>query len=465
MSHETTERSATPPTEPRKRLVRRLGVWSAAAVLVGSTIGSGIFRVPSEAAAQVGSVGAFTLVWIVGAVLSLFGALTLAELATLFPYSGGIYVFVREGFGRLPAFLFGWTRLVVLQPASLGAISMIFAAYVRAFVPLTDTQIRIIAAMTIGALAAANYRSVAWGAAIQNASTGAKVLSLAGLAALAFGLGSHEGGALASPPELLPASWSGFGIALIAVLWTYDGWADLTYMAGEVRDPARTFPRALTGGVLAVVLVYLAVNAAYLYVLPMSAIADSEMVAADAAAVIFGRAGSSIVAALVMLSTFGALNGATMTGPRIFYAMAEDDLFFRRVAAVHPRYHTPHVAIVLSALLGIAYVSIRTFEQLAAAFILGIWPFYALAIGAVFRLRMRRPELQRPYHTWGYPVVPALFLLATVAILGNALAQQPRSTLFGFGLILAGIPAYYLRTATGRHRHATTSRPPHEPGK
>ncbi|MBI4538449.1 MAG: amino acid permease [Gemmatimonadetes bacterium] len=435
------------------RLVRRLGVWSAAAVLVGSTIGSGIFRVPSVAAAQVDSLGAFALVWMVGAALSLFGALTLAELAALFPHSGGIYVFLREGYGPLPAFLFGWTRLVVLHPASIGAIAMIFAAYVGAFLPLEDVHVRIIAASVIAALAAANYRSVGWGAAIQNASTAAKVLSLGGLALLALAMGDAGAGAFAQPPTLAPSSWTGFGIALVAVLWTYDGWADLTYMAGEVKNPTRTLPRALIGGVLAVVLVYLAVNAAYLYVLPMDAVAASDMVAADATATIFGQPGRSVAAALVMLSTFGAINGTLMTGPRIFYAMADDNLFFRRVAAVHPRFRTPHIAIILAAALGIGYVSIRTFEQLAAAFVLGIWPFYALAVGAVFRLRRRR-ELQPPYRTPGYPLVPILFLLSAIAILANALVEQPGSTLLGFAIILAGIPVYYARRAYLRRHSA-----------
>jgi amino acid transporter len=425
------------------RLPRRLGVWSAGAVLVGSAIGSGIFRVPSSVAADAGTVGAIALLWVLGGLVALFGALTLAELAVLFPRSGGIYVFIREAYGPLPAFLFGWTELLVIRPSALGAIAMLFAEYVRVFVPLGDGQVRLVAAAVILLLAAANIRSVRWGAAVQNASTAAKVLALSGLAILAFVLGDGATGSFASPISFSPTSWGGFGIALVAVMWAYDGWADLTFIAGEVRDPGRTLPRALLGGTLTVVVIYLLVNAAYLFVLPVIEMPDRPLVAADAARKIFGGAGAGIVAGMVLVSAFGALNGAMMTGPRIFFAMADDGLFFRPIAAVHPRWRTPWAAIALAAFLGVGYVSIRSFEQLADSFILGIWPFYALAVGAVYTLRRRRPDLERSYRTVGYPVVPFIFLAASLAILGNALVQQPASTGFGFGVILLGIPVFY----------------------
>jgi APA family basic amino acid/polyamine antiporter len=432
------------PSAPSDRLVRRLGVWSAGAVLVGSTIGSGIFRVPSVAAAESGTVGAIALLWVLGAMVALFGALTIAELATMFPRSGGIYVFLRETYGPVPAFLFGWTRLLVIQPSVIGGIAMIFAAYVGAFIPLSEGQVRLVAIGAILLVASANYRSVSFGAAVQNVSTAAKVLALVGLAAVAFVFADRSAGSLAVAPELAPLSWAGFGIALIAVMWTYDGWADAGYIAGEVRDPARALPRALVGGTLVVVFVYLVVNAAYLYVLPVPDMAASSLVAADAATRIFGAAGAGVVAAMVMLSTFGALNGVTMSGPRVFYAMASDGLVFRPVASVHPRFGTPNVAIALAATLGILYVSVRTFEQLAEAYVLGIWPFYVLAVIAVFLLRRRRPDIERPYRTFGYPVVPAVFLLASLAMLGNAVLNRPVSTLLGFGIILAGVPVYYV---------------------
>jgi amino acid transporter len=426
------------------RLERRLGVWSTAAILVGITIGSGIFRVPSVAAAEAGTLASVALLWVLGGAVALFGALTIAELAALFPHSGGIYVFLREVYGPLPAFLFGWTRLLVIQPSSLGAIAMIFATYLSALLGLGDGAIRWFAAAIIAVLAAANIRSLGWGAAVQNASTFAKVIALVGLALAVFAFGDPSSGAFAAPGGLAPLSWAGFGIALISVMWTYDGWADATYIAGEVKDPGRTMPRALIAGVLAIVLIYLTINAAYLLVLPLDTMAESPLVAADAATRVFGALGAALVSALVVLSTFGSLNGAVMTGPRILFALADDGLFFRPIAAVHPRWRTPHAAIVLAAVLGIGYVSVRSFEQLANSFILGIWPFYVLAVLAVFVLRRRRPDLPRPYRTIGYPVVPALFLLASLAMLGNALVRQPGPTLFGFGVILTGVPVFYV---------------------
>lgn len=433
----------TSETDPGERLPRRLGVWSAAAVLVGSTIGSGIFRVPSVVAGDVGAIGSIALLWVLGGLVALVGALTIAELAVMFPRSGGIYVFLREAYGPLPAFLFGWTELLVIRPSALGAIAMLFAEYVEEFIPMSGTGIRFVAAGAILVLAAANIRSVDWGALVQNLSTIAKVAALVGLAAVAFLLGDVSLGAFSEPADFGPRSWGGFGVALIAVLWAYDGWADLTFMGGEVRDPSRTLPRALLGGTLAIIAIYMVVNAAYLFVLTVDDMSGRPLVAADAARRIFGDGGAAVVAAMVMMSAFGALNGATMTGPRIFFAMADDGLFFRPIAHVHPRYHTPWAAIGLAAALGIGYVSLRTFEQLADSFILGIWPFYALAVGAVFRLRRTRPDLPRPYRTVGYPWVPLLFLVASVTILLNAVVEQPASTLFGFGLILLGVPVYY----------------------
>jgi basic amino acid/polyamine antiporter, APA family len=428
------------------RLEPRLGIWSTAAILVGVTIGSGIFRVPAVAAAETGALGATFLLWVVGGLVALFGALSIAELAAMYPRAGGIYVFLKEAYGPEVAFLFGWTRLLVIQPAVIGAIALICAAYVSAFVPLTPGQVRLLAAGIIVVLAAANYRSMAWGAWVQNVSTVAKVAALLVLAGAIFLLGDPGGGAFAGETNWSPATWGGFGMALLAVMWTYDGWIDATYVAEEVRDPGRTLPRALGGGVLVVIGVYLVVNAAYLLALDMDEMAASELVAADAAMAVFGPVGASLVAGLVILSTFGALNGVTMTGPRVFFAMARDGLFFRPVAAVHPAFGTPHVAIGLAAGLGILYVSVRTFEQLAEAFVLGIWPFYVLCVLAVFLLRRRRPGASRPYRAWGYPVVPVLFLLASLAMLGNALVRQPLSTLLGFAIILSGVPVYRLWT-------------------
>jgi len=426
------------------KLPRRLGLVSATAVLVGATIGSGIFRVPSSVAGEVGTVGAVALLWVVGALVALFGALTLAELAALFPRSGGIYVYLREAYGPVPAFLFGWTELLVIRPSALGALAIIFASYTGNFFALGPTGERVLAAAAIAVLALTNVRSVDWGALVANITTAGKVLALAGVALIAFLFGDLSMGALGQTIEWSPVSWGGFGLALISVLWAYDGWADLTFMAGEVKDPERTMPRALLIGTAIVVVLYLIVNVAYLWVLPIDQMAASELVARDAATAIFGAVGAGVISALVMLSTFGALNSSTMTGPRILYAMADEGLFFKPIAHVHPKYRTPGGAILLCALLGVAYVSVRSFGELADAFIIGIWPFYALAVGAVFILRKRRPDLPRPYRTAGYPFVPMVFLIASVLMLGNSLLRETIPTLVNFLIILAGIPVYYV---------------------
>jgi amino acid transporter len=414
---------------------------------VGSTIGSGIFRVPSEVAAETGSVAGIAGVWIIGAVVSLFGALTMAELATMYPRSGGIYVFLRETYGPRVSFLFGWTQLVVIRPSALGAIAMIFAEYLR---NLTGggPGVRWIAGGAIVAVGLLNMRSVRWTAWLENSTAGAKVVAMIVVAGLALVVallgdgvvGGPLAGAAAAP---LPAPhWTGLGVALVAALWAYDGWADLTFMAGEVRDPARTLPRALTSGVLVVVAVYLVVNAAYLTVLSVPEMATSDLVAATTADRLVGDWGGALVSVLVVLSTLGALNGAMMTGPRIFFAMAEDGYMWRPVAAVHPTFHTPWAAVALATVLGVGYVSVRSFEELAGGFILGIWPFYALAVGAVILLRRRRPDAERSYRTPGYPWVPGVFLLASVGMLVSALIQEPKLTLFGFGVVLAGVPVF-----------------------
>ncbi len=395
-------------------------------------------------ASAAGSSTGSLILWVAGGLITLCGALTMAELAAMFPRPGGTYVYLREAYGDGVAFVFGWTRLLLIQPAVLGGIAVIFGAYAQALIPLSGLGVRVVAASALVILALANLRSVGLGAAIQNASTAAKVIALIGLAAAAFALGEPAEGGLLGSRVTGSTTASGLGIALIAVLWSYDGWAELLYAAGEVKRPQRTVPAALLIGSLVVVAVYLVVNAAFLYVLALDEVAASELVASDAATRIFGPVGASIVAALVMLSTFGALNGALLGGPRVFFAMARDRVFFARIGAVHPRYQTPYAAIALAALLGVGYVSLRTFEQLVEAFILGIWPFYVLVVAGVFRLRRRRPDLTRPYRTFGYPVVPWVFLLASGAMLVNALVTQPASAAFSFGIVLLGAPVYLI---------------------
>jgi amino acid transporter len=424
------------------------------AVLVGTTIGSGIFRTPAVVAERVDLTVLFAAGWIAGGVLALCGALTFAELAALFPRTGGMYVYIREGFGRLPAFLFGWAELLIIRPAALGAIAVVSAEYfwrlwgvdgARLLDPLPTSLAQVTAAGFIVVVGAVNYAGVQHAALLQNAST---VLKVAALLAL-VGLGSflvpqyplqRE---VAEPVVSGLSPLAGFGLALVAILWAYDGWADVAFVSGEVKDPQRNLPRALFLGTASVAALYLAVNAVYLKLIPLDRMPGSPLIAADAAQIVLGSAGVVFVSASVMVSAFGALNGSMLVGSRIFYAMAEDRLFFRSLARVHPRYATPSGAIVLAAGLGILFVSVRTFGELADQFIIGIWPFYALAVGAAFVLRRRLPELERPYRIWGYPVVPLLFLLAALFLLGNYMISQPLLFWADVAVVLSGVPVYW----------------------
>ncbi|HEX6369732.1 MAG TPA: amino acid permease [Longimicrobium sp.] len=442
--------SAHPTAGDGDGLPRRLGVWSAAAAAVGLTIGSGIFRVPATVAAESGSVGAIALVWVLGGVITLCGALTIAELAAAFPRAGGIYVYLREAYGPLAAFLFGWSWFFIRSAASAGT-ALVFVAYLGTFVPLDGAGQRVAAVTLIALVGAANYRSVRLGAAIQDASTVAKVLAILVAAAAIFALGTAGGGALAAP-TFETAGLGGIGVALVAALFAYDGWIAATLIAGEVRDPGRALPRALTWGAIVIVATYLTINAAYLYALPLADLAASKAVAVDAVTRVAGAGGAALIAALVMLSTFGGLNAGLMTGPRVYYAMAEDGLFFRRVAAVHPRFGTPHVAVVLLVALTALNASVRTFEQLAEAFVLLLYPFLALTVAAVFVLRRRRPDLARPYRTVGYPLVPAVFLIGTVAMMVNALLERPAATLLATGIVAVGVPVYFAWRSTSRRQ-------------
>jgi APA family basic amino acid/polyamine antiporter len=431
-----------------ERLPRHLGLWSAVSVLVGSTIGSGIFRVPASVADRLQEPGPVLLAWVVGGVIALFGALTYAELAAALPRSGGVFAYLLEGFGPLPAFLFGWSELTVIRASALGAIATILAEYLGYFIHLTPEQIRYVAAAAIVFVALLNYVGVSSAAVVMNLTTVAKYGALAALALLAFtaraGSASHFAPAWGSGVRL-----SLLTTALIAIMWTYDGWADLSFMGGEVKDPGRTLPRALILGTTGIVIVYLLLNVAYIYAVPLPEMAGAPLIAATVAERIplFAGIGGWVISAVVMVSCFGALNGSMMTGPRIFFAMADRNLFFRVIARVSPRYQSPSVAIWLAAALGVVYVLFNNFQQLADKFILGIWPFYALAVAAVFVLRRTRPDLPRPYRTWGYPVVPALFLVASVGMVVNALWTDPINTGITFAIIATGIPVYYARKA------------------
>ena len=436
-----------------ERLPRHLGLWSAVAVLVGSTIGSGIFRVPATVADRLQDPGPVLLAWVLGGVIALFGALTIAELAGALPRSGGVFAYILEAFGPLPAFLFGWSELAVIRASALGAIATIFAEYFGYFVPMTPTQVRLLAAAAVIVVGLLNYLGVSRAAVVMNLTTIAKYGALAALGLLAFSAGQG------SWNHFAPAWPSGvdvslLGTALIAIMWTYDGWADLSFMGGEVKNPGRTLPMALIIGTVGILAIYLLLNLAYIYLVPLPEMGKSPLIAATAAERIplLGRFAGGLISLVVMVSCFGTLHGSMMTGPRIFFAMADRGLFFQSIARVSPRYHSPSVAIWLATALGVIYVLLNDFQQLADKFILGIWPFYALAVAAVFVLRRTRPDLSRPYRTWGYPVVPIVFLLASVGMMGNALWTDRINTGITFGIILLGWPVYYAWRAWARRQ-------------
>lgn len=457
-----------------ERLPRRLGTLSAVAVLVGSTIGSGIFRSPAVVASDIDRLGPFVLAWVIGGLVALAGALTFAELGGMFPRTGGIYVYVREAFGGLWAFLFGWAELLILRPAAYGAIAVTSAEYSWRVLGHDPSQVLIapssswsislaqgLAALFIVVVGVVNYRGIQLGAVIQNVSTVLKVGAILVLVGLGLSLvpgalppvaetggGAEQGGGwldfalIAGTAE--PGSLAAFGLAMVAVLWAYDGWSDVGFVGGEIENPGKNIPRAFIGGTAVVVGLYLLLDAVYLKVVPLAEMPGRPLIAADVAEALIGPVGALFVAGAVAVSTFGTLNGSMMTGPRVFFAMAEDKLFFRGLSKVHPEHGTPGGAIVLSIILGVGFVSFQSFAELADQFVIGIWPFYALAVAAVLVLRRRRPELERPYRTWGYPVVPLLFLLATVYLLGNYALRETGRFVFDLAIVGSGVPVYYL---------------------
>ena len=446
----------------RGELPRKVGLWAAIAVVIGTTIGSGIFRSPAGIADKLPGPLPFLTVWAMGGLFALCGALSMAEIAGAYPSTGGVYVYIREGWGRLPAFLFGWAELTVIRAASLGAVSSTFAAYFLRFIGQDPTKepyatwVHWIAAVAIAITATFNVVGVRWGTLVQNLTAAAKYAGLVVIVLLAFAIGLPQTGGHFTP-AVPPGSFSiaPFGLALVSVLWVFDGWADLSFIAGEVKDPRRTMPRALIGGTLAVLAIYLLANLAYLSVMSVEEIRHSPLVAADVAFRVVGIPGVLFVATTVMLSTFGSLNGSLLTSPRIFFAMADDGLFFKSVAKVHPKFETPYVAIALTAALGIVFVLLRTFEQLADAFVTAIVPFYALGVASIFPLR-KRAGYDPPYRAPLFPVIPTMFVLATIYLLVNAIIDpgSRNPTLAVLGIVVVGIPVYYAtvgrRTADGR---------------
>jgi len=438
--------TVTPPVD---RLPRRLGLWSSVFLVIGITIGSGIFRSPAHIAQLVPDPIWMLGLWIAGGVITMCGALSVAELAAALPETGGLYAFLREGWGRPAAFVFGWSELVLIRASALGGIAVAFGDYFLRFLgidPVTHFVVsRSLSAFAIAVATATNIVGIQVGAAIVSATTATKYIALSVLVAAALLLGGLHGGSVAhlTTAAAAPFGAGAVGLALVSVLWAYDGFADLSFAGGEVKNPERTLPRGIIIGTLGIIAIYVATNVAYLYINPIDKVARSPLIAADTMSALFGVTGVRIVSILVALSAFSSLNGSMLASPRVFFAMADDGLLFGPIGRVHPKYRTPYVAILLAAVLGMALVLSRSFEALTETFVIAIWPFYALSVAAIYRLRRTRPDLPRPYRVAGYPVVPAIFIASVAWFVVNALVTDPVPTLITFALIAAGIPVYY----------------------
>jgi amino acid transporter len=438
-------------------LVRQIGLWSGVAVVIGSTIGSGIFKSPASIATQLNSPFTMLLVWVVGGLVVLCGALTLAEVGSAYPESGGIYVYIREAFGRKWAFLFGWAQLVVIRPSGVGAISLVFGQYALGLTGMSPENPSFpvlsgaIAIFGIVVTTIANIRGVQFGTLIQNLTTVAKVAGLLILIVLALLLGQEREQIVRFQPTQ-PFQWSAFGLALISVFWAFDGWADGSFVGGEMVDPRKNLPRAILIGTIAVIAIYLLANIGYLSVFGYETIGKSSLIAADTFAKLVGPWGATFISACVMISTFGTLNGSLLTSPRVFYALAEDKLFHPWFAKVHEKFNTPYNSIALCGGLGTAYVVIATlfagkqaFSSLTDAFVIAMVPFYALSVASVYVFR-RNPDYKPETRTPLYPVVPMVFIGVTLVVLINSLID-PNSripTVITLGLVAAGL-AVWLR--------------------
>ena len=442
--------------QPRPELARDLKLSHAGAIVVGTIIGSGIFLVPTEMMQAVGSARLVYLAWMVGGLLSFFGALTYAELGAMKPQAGGEYVYVRDAYGPLAGFLYSWTWFLIAKPASIATITTGMVRILETFPvfsffshpciahPFTVSYGQLVAIAATLLISWLNYIGVRRAGEFQFLFTLLKVAIILGIVAVGF---SYSGGTWANfATEFTGAKGgiAGFFAALVAALWAYDGWNDLNMVAGEIRDPQRNIPLSLIWGVATVGALYILVNAAVQYVLPAAAIASSERPASDAVALVLGHAGAGLVSAGMAVSMLVTLNGTIMSGARVPFAMARDEYFFKAIAEVHPRFHTPSMAIIVQCGLAIALLLLGgSFRQFFSLAIFAEWMFYMIAGSTVFVFRRRQPLAERPYRVWGYPVVPALFVLASAALLYYTFTDNLKSSAGGCLVILAGVPVFY----------------------
>ena len=427
---------------PSPSLPRKLGLLDSLSIVIGCVIGAGIFLVPNLVAQELKSAGSILAVWIFAGVISFFGSLACAELGTLFPCTGGQYVFLREAYGPLIGFLCGWSMFLVARTSQVAWLAMALALYGSYFIPLSPLGLKLVALGALAIFAGINYRGVKAGAVVQNVFTLAKVAGLLVIIGGAFFWSGKAG-------PIMPAVAGGFsvrsfGVALIACVLAYDGWVQLSFVAGEIRNPQRNVLLALVLGSVACIAIYLLANMAYLRVLPIEEIAASNHVGATVAERVFGPLGGSLVSAIILVSIIGTLNGCFLTSPRVYFAQAGDGLFFRRFADVQPSYQTPGFAIVAQALWSAVLLVSGSYESLLDYSMFAIWLSFLLMVAGVIVLRIKQPRAARPYKMWGYPVTPALFVAVTAWFLVNMLKTRPVPSLAALLLIVAGIPVYFV---------------------
>lgn len=439
--HPQTARVSASPRDTFPDLTRPIGLFRATAMVVGIIIGASIFVQPSEITRHVPSMGGILLVWLLSGVLTFFGALVCAELASAFPSTGGVYVFLKETWSPALGFLWGWAMFWSMHSGIVAAIAVVVARYVGFFVPLGDGGVRAVAIGAILIFSAINIIGVRQGSAVQTFFTVVKVAAIVLLLIMVALFAPHR--TFAPPrPTPPPLALRDFVLAMVAGLFAYGGWHMVTYAAEETREPQTTIPRALVIGIGIVTLCYLGLNAAYVFVLPLDHVIHSQRVAADMAAVVAGPRSAAAVSIVVIVSAIGALGGVILAGPRVYFAMARDGLLFRWIGVVHPRFQTPHVAIILQAVWASVLVATGSYRSLFTRVVYTEWIFFGLMAAGLFILR-RRPGYAPAYRTWGYPLVPILFIVSSAVIVGNQIAAEPWESVTGLLLVLAGLPVYY----------------------
>jgi APA family basic amino acid/polyamine antiporter len=463
------DRSLDGQPELGPQLVRGLGTWDGALLTIGSVLGTGIFLTTSDMARVLPHPGLILAVWVAGGLLTLAGALTYGELGALYPRAGGMYHYLREAYGPLWGFLFGWASFLVIMSGGLAALGVAFGEYFGSFLPWFSTKHilvsqpiggwtwtvsggQVAAAIAILVLTAINHFGLKEGAGVQNALTVLKVGSIAAFALLGLFGPAPANPSLAAPSGLAGAGLlTAFGVAMIAALWTYDGWYGLTCSAGEMKDPGRSLPRGLILGTLTVLALYFMLNLVYVRTLTVPEMAGASRIGEAAARVLFGPVGARLVSVAVLISTFGCISSTILYSSRIYLPMAQDGVFFPSLAEIHPRYRTPVRSLWAQTAWAVALTLSGTYEQLYTYVVFVSVMFHAATAAAVFVLRRRYPDHPRPYRTWGYPVVPALFILACLLLTGNTLVEKPVEALLGLGLLVLGVPAFLWfrkRTAT-----------------